>query len=269
MSTEAGLWLDSSHPGATAAVRGACEMAHLMEAKLSRFRPDSELCRLNEHSGHGPISVSRWLFDVVEASLELSRFSQGLIDPSVLPCLVQAGFGPGPRRGRVSYRAVRIDQDQQTIELEAGVSLDLGGVAKGWAADVLASHLKSYGPALVDLGGDIRADGPRSWTIGVEHPLFAEKDLAQIELRSEGVATSSLLKRRRGSHHHLIDPRTQRPARTDLIAATVVAPTATMAEGAAKVALLLGDQKGQVFLRGAGLWGFLVKSDGTVTKVEK
>jgi thiamine biosynthesis lipoprotein len=153
--------------------------------------------------------------------------------------------------------------------LEAGVTLDLGGVAKGWAADLLAARLSDYGPTLVDLGGDLRAEGPRSWTIGVENPLFAEIDIAEIELRSEGVATSSVLKRRRGENHHLIDPRTERPAQTDLVAATVVAPTATMAEGAAKVTLLLGHREGQLFLRKAGLWGFLVKADGTLTKVEK
>jgi thiamine biosynthesis lipoprotein len=269
MSTQGGIWLESSHARAMGAVQEARGLAHLIEHRLSRFRPDSELCRLNAMAGLGPRPVSRWLFGAVQAGLQLARLSDGLIDPTVLPCLVRAGFGPGSPRGRVGFRAVWLEPKQQTIELEAGVTLDLGGVAKGWAADLLAARLSSYGPALVDLGGDLRAEGPWSWPIGVEHPLFPERDIAEIELRSEGVATSSVLKRRRGGNHHLIDPRTEHPAHTDLVAATVVAPTATMAEGAAKVTLLLGHQEGQVFLREAGLWGFLVKADGTVTKVEK
>jgi thiamine biosynthesis lipoprotein len=269
MSTQAGIWLDSRHAEAEIALRHGQELIHQLEHRLSRFRPESELCRLNASAGSGPQVVSAWLFEVVEAALALSTFSEGLIDPTVLPCLVQAGFGPGARKGRVSHRLVSLDRTRQTIELEAGVGLDLGGVAKGWAADLLAIRLEAYGSCLVDLGGDLRARGPRSWTIGVEHPFLPSQDLAEIELCEAGVATSSVLKRRRGANHHLIDPRTGLPARTDLVAATVVAPSATIAEGAAKVALLLGEREGRSFLVRAGLWGLLVKSDFTVTEVRK
>lgn len=251
------------------AVEEARGLAESIEQCLSRFLPNSELCQLNSKAGLGPQPVSPWLFAAVEASLELSELSGGLIDPTVLPCLVRAGFGPGPRSGRVSYRSVRIESSRQTIELDSEVSLDLGGVAKGWTADFLASRLRALGPSLVDLGGDLRSEGSRSWLIEVEDPYHPNRDIAQIELCSEGVATSNLLKRRRGASHHLIDPRTRSPALTDLVAATVVAPTATLAEGAAKVVLLLGDKAGRAFLSRAGLWGVLVNRDGRVKKVEK
>ena len=267
MSTQVGLWLDSSHPKAELALRRARLLLHLMEKRLTRFSADSELSRLNARAGKGPIAVSPWLYGVVEAALRLAALTSGLFDPTVLPQLVRAGYGPGPPRGSVGYGGVRLDAKSRSVELEEGVALDLGGVAKGWAADRLANVLSGYGSALIDLGGDIACRGPRAWLVGVEDPHHPQLDLCQLELREEGVATSSTLKRRWSGGHHLIDPRSGQPSSGDLVAATVVAPTATLAEGAAKAALLMGESRGKELLLEAGLRGILVKSDGTVSEV--
>lgn len=267
MSTQAGIWLESSHPQAEPAIKHARYLLGMIERRLTRFRDDSELCRLNAQAGQGPVLVSPWLFGALAAALELARWSSGLIDPTVLPGLVSAGYGPGPTAGTIGYRGVHLYPESQHVKLEPGVGIDLGGVAKGWAADRLVKALSAYGPALVDLGGDIAARGQKGWPLGVEDPLRPGLDLAELELRGGGVATSSTLKRRWSNGHHLIDPRTGKPAKTDLVAATVRAASATQAEGAAKIALLLGENPARAFLERAGLAALLVKSDGTIRKV--
>jgi thiamine biosynthesis lipoprotein len=149
--------------------------------------------------------------------------------------------------------------------------LDLGGVAKGWAADRAAARLARHGPALVDAGGDIAVRGAPSgsggWPIGVasasdvpwaasgtQRPAAAgrcdgDEPLAAVLLVSHGgVATSGTDYRRwlrdGAWQHHIVDPRTGAPAVTDVLAATVVAPSARDADVAAKVALLLGGDQG-------------------------
>lgn len=267
MSTRAGIWLESSEAAAGLALRHARRLLESVEARFSRFRPDSELCRLNNAAGGGPVAVSGWLLEAVAAALELARLSDGLVDPTVLPGLVRAGYGPGCEEGPIDYRRVHLDRSGQRIRLETGVALDLGGVAKGWAADRVAQALAPYGSVLVEVGGDLAARGSRVWRLGVEDPFHPEGDLEVIDLLEGGVATSSILKRSWTGGHHLIDPRTGCPARTDLVAATVLAPTATQAEAGAKTAILLGEHEAPRFLEKAGFSAILVRDDGSVRKV--
>lgn len=267
MSTEAGLWLHSAHPEADLALCRAATWLQQLERQLTRFSPHSELSGLNARAGQGAVAVSALLYEVVEAALGLARWSGGLFEPTMLPHLVRAGYGPGLERGKVDYKAVRLYPDSLSVELEEGVALDLGGVAKGWAADRLAQHLEGFGSVLVDLGGDLACRGARRWRVGVQDPHQPDADLCELELDNEAVATSSTLKRRWAGGHHLIDPRHGTPSTSDVVAATVLAPAATLAEGAAKTALLLGESHGKEFLLETGLRGILVKSDGSMTKV--
>jgi thiamine biosynthesis lipoprotein len=170
---------------------------------------------------------------------------------------------------------MRLDAATRTVTLPAGVGLDLGGIAKGWLADLVAERLLRYGAALADLGGDIAVRGlppdADAWYIDVEGPAGAV--LGRLRLAGDGgVATSGVTRRRcrtaAGAQHHLIDPRTGRPALTDLLSVSVIAPSAAMAEVAAKGALLLGSALGQAALAAAPeLGGVLVQRDGRVTLV--
>lgn len=240
MDTEVGLWLWSRSPLASAALEAGREMVLEYARELSRFLPDSELGRLNRAAGHGPQPVSETLHEVVRLALEHAGQSQGLFDPTVLGNVID-------------YRRVRLGND--TIELEEGMALDLGGFAKGFIADRVAEELSPVGPVLVDAGGDLRALG-LAWPIGVQDPLHPERNLAQLELRDGAAATSSVVKRGR----HLIDPRTGAPMSSDVHTAVVVAPTAVQAETAAKVSLLLGREAGGRYLARQGLKGWLLSA---------
>lgn len=284
--------IDSDSPHAAAALQEVPRWFAAWERCLSRFREDSELSRLNRCSGRW-MRVSATLWKVLRAALLAAQFSDGLVVPTVLSALEAAGYDrpfeqvlgkavesameegvtwPG------AWQWIRLDPEQRAVQLPHGVRLDLGGIAKGWAADQAVRQLRSYGPTLVDAGGDIAVSGPMAngqpWPIGVADPrpdqraLFGDLPLLGIlRISRGGVATSGRDVRRwwRGEEeqHHLIDPRTGRPARTDVLTVTVVAPTAYDAEIAAKVVFLLGSQEGLAWLeRHPGMAGLIVRYDG-------
>jgi thiamine biosynthesis lipoprotein len=214
----------------------------------------------------GPVQVSDVMWDVVKSALQAAQRSHGLVTPTVLAELELAGYDrsfdlldiravPVRRRELVpsgDWSAVVLMPGIRAIQLPPGVRLDLGGIAKGWAADRAARQLGAYGPALIDAGGDIAVSGPRAegaaWPIGVADPADPDGQLDLLMLRSGGVATSGRDYRRwrQGDtwQHHILDPRTGRPAVTDVLSATVVASSAREAEMAAKAALILGSRNG-------------------------
>lgn len=256
------------------------------EAILSRFRPDSELSRLN-NSPCEWLAVSPTLAEVVALALRGAATTGGLVTPLVLEALEHAGYdrdfrtvasGAPPAaamfvRPVADWRCIRVDPLRGSVDRPPGLGLDLGGVAKGWAADRAIRLIARHGPALVDVGGDIAVSGPRgdgaAWPIGVQDPCGGADPLAVLLIASGGVATSGRDYRRwrQGDveRHHIIDPRTGAPAETDLLSVTVVAASVAEAEIAAKAALILGSAAGLSWLE-ARPWlaGLLVRDDGAV-----
>jgi len=235
------------------------------ERRASRFQPDSELSRLNARL---ETTVGRELFSDIQAAIAAAEWTGGLVTPTVIDALEAAGYdAPFERIGRAvgeqrptgpapDYRDVALDSATRRVTLPHGVRLDLGGSLKGRIADQLAARLGEHAPALVDAGGDIAVSGPRrdgsAWPIGVSDPNAPNRPLALLALRHGGVATSGRDFRRWRTHsgwaHHLIDPRSGRPAETDVLSATVVADCAARADVAAKVVLLLGSERGLAWI---------------------
>lgn len=254
------------------------------EQSLSRFRETSELNLLNASTGT-PFPVSETLWDVLETALESERLSFGLVTPAVLDALVMAGYDrsfdrltPAPSYLMTDHFApvgllseVLFDESARTVCLPPGLRLDFGGIAKGWAADQATRELAASGSALVNAGGDISVSGPQSngeaWPIGITNPFDPESNLETLMIERGGVATSGRDYRRwqLGGiwQHHIIDPRTGMPAQTDVLTATVIAPSAVEAEVAAKVALISGSRAGLEWLESnSSLAGMLVLEDG-------
>jgi FAD:protein FMN transferase len=250
------------------------------EAAFSRFRPESELSRLNR-SARRELEVSPAMGAVLREAVGAARETDGLADPLLLDALEAAGYDrsfdpanppagtsrPARIDAKPDWRAIQIDRSGMKIELPDGGKLDLGGIAKGWAADTAAARLTRAGPALVDAGGDISTPGPMAdgspWPVGVANPFSYGDVLCTIALWDGGVATSGRDFRRWISGgrplHHIIDPRTGRPAETDVLTATVIASNACHAEAAAKAALILGSECGIDWLdRHPDLAGMLV-----------
>jgi thiamine biosynthesis lipoprotein len=229
---------------------------HKMHDQLTRFSDTSELSRFNTAAGTW-VAVTDDLGALLRESLRAYEVSGGLVHAATLPALLAAGYtrdfslggtptsaAPAPPAPLPELLEIR----GREARLAKGAAIDLGGIAKGWLADRLAERL---GPnTLVNLCGDLFARGPgesgEGWPVG-----FGDKTVLLHDL---GAATSGTTKRMWGAGlHHLIDPRTARPAVSDLREVSVIAQSATDAEIYAKVALILGSIEGPKWLQGRGL----------------
>jgi thiamine biosynthesis lipoprotein len=216
-----------------------------VEARLSRFQPDSALSRLNlRRTLEDP-----WLAEVVQAALRLRERTGGAFDPTLGARLAELGYdrtfaaigqaAPAPAAYRHLPLGVHVDGDR--VSLDGLGSLDLGGIGKGWTVDHVRHWLLAAGAreVLVDGGGDIRGAG-RPWSIGVADGLVVDAGV-------QAVATSSNSRRRwkntAGAElHHLLDPRTGLPADSALDTATVVAADAMTADALATAVLVAPEQ---------------------------
>ena len=224
-----------------------------LEQTFSRFRPTSELSRLNRV---GRLRPSPQMAEVVRLALAARARTGGRFDPTIHDALVSAGYAtsfddliggivpvpeddPPPCGG-----GVQIDPVTGEITLKHGVHLDLGGIAKGFAVDRVRDLVGEAGPCLVNAGGDIAigevpADG--EWSVGVER---GDGTTITIGLVRGGLATSGRDRRRwhteAGEAHHIIDPATSRPSDTDLLRVTAVGSSAVDAEVLAKSLLIAG-----------------------------
>jgi thiamine biosynthesis lipoprotein len=215
---------------------------------------------------------------VLGEALDARQRSGGRFDPTVHGALVAAGYdrdlpevpaddprpagAPAPAGG-----AVALDLLAGEVHLSEGVAIDLGGVAKGDAADRACAILAAAGPALACLGGDIAVSGPR--TDGSGWPVAVEGAGLVVLLAGGGLATSGRDRRtwRRGGAemHHVIDPVTGRPAGTDLLRVTVAAPSAARAETLATDLLLLGAEAARRRADDLGCPAVLVTAAGGTT----
>lgn len=259
------------------------------EATLSRFRPESELSRLNQAAGQ-PRLASPILFQVVATALDVAEATRGWFDPTIYDALVAAGYDRSfeqlssreetitrrPRsktRRAFSWRDVRIDRETKSISMPAECHLDLGGIGKGWTVDQAVELLRDYESFAVVAGGDLYAAGTAAngapWTVGIENPLLLDQNILVLAIRDRAVATSSIA-RRRWQHdghvqHHLINPHTGRPVNNGVLAVSVIAETVARAEVLAKVALLLGPRQGLAFLNGQpGAEGLIALSNARI-----
>ncbi len=282
--------LDSDLAGAAVAATQVPIWFEAWEQCLSRFRPDSELSALNR-SRDTWMPVSDVLWQVLQAALAGAHQSGGLVLPTLLAPLTTAGydrsFDEVQARAQdaaqaqfhlvpavnlqASIDSIELDTDQCSVCLRDGIQLDLGGVAKGWCADTAVQRLAKYGPVLIDAGGDIAIGGPVAddapIVVGVANPIRPDEVIAALALGPCGVATSGRDYRRwqyaGALQHHIIDPRTSRPAQTDVLSATVIAPNAITAEVAAKRVFILGSEAGMGWLNAQpDLAGLLVLESG-------
>lgn len=258
-----------------------------LAARWTRFDDGSELSAINAAAGHA-VTVSAETFTVVGLAIDAWRLTGGWFDPTVLPMLIASGYDRSFERisGRPHWYDrpasaapgcghIELDAERSTVRLPVGVAIDLGGIGKGHAADIVAAELVAAGAhgACVDLGGDVAVAGTaedgEAWVIGIEDPFARDRDVARIALAAGAVATSSRLERQwrtaRGPAHHLIDPTTGRPADGRLATASVVASTAAWAEVLAKATLVSGDE---TIPASFGCTGLVVALDGTVRQLE-
>ncbi len=269
------------------AVGAVTRVVDEFDRACSRFRPDSELSRLNAAAGAGAsVRVGPVLLDAVSAALRAARLTSGDVDPTVGEALIALGYdrtfseidGPTVRTVPLAavpgWRALQVDQAGGTIRLAPGVSLDLGATAKALAADrAAAAALDVAGcGVLVSFGGDLAVCGPApdgGWRVRVtdDHRAGVDAPGQWISIQVGGLATSSIAVRRwrteAGEAHHLIDPSTGDSVDSVWRTVSVCAASCLDANIASTAAIIRGARS-VAWLSELGLPSRLVGVDGTV-----
>ncbi len=280
--TVAGLGRDE----ADRAMNAAFEEIRRLEGILTFFSESSDLGRINAAAGAREVVVSSETIEVLAEARRISDASGGAFDATIGPLVSLWGFEvkdrfvpPKEEIGRarmlVNWRNMAVDPERGTVRLERrGMKVDLGGIAKGYAADRAADTLRKHGVsrALVAVAGDIRAVGEKAagvaWHVGIQHPREPGAVLGSLKIADRSVSTSGDYERYfikdDVRYHHILDPATGRPAAASR-SATVLAPTTTLSDALSTAAFVLGPEKGIALVRSVpGAEAVIVDREGRV-----
>lgn len=257
-----------------------------VDRQMSTWRADSDLCRLNRAPLGEWLAVPEKLIEVLTAAVRIERESEGAFDINVGDLVSAWGFGPGagrPDNARIAAlidtartpagKALEIDTEHRRVRKHAAVSLDLSGIAKGFAVDELARCLDGYGidAWLVGIDGEMRARGRKSdgepWALALERPVHGVREVAGVTtLHDAAIATS-------GDYRHWVEigdrklshtmqPGRHGPVSNRLAAVSVVAASSMLADAWATALMVLGEQAGPRLARKLGLQALFVLRDG-------
>jgi FAD:protein FMN transferase len=240
-----------------------------IDRSLSGYRADSEVARFNASTSTEWYEVSGDLAAVVQAALDISDASGGAFDITVAPLVAAWGFGPAgqpkvlptdqeiaSRRATAGFRMLQVRSDPPALRKDvAQLSIDLNGIAPGYAVDRLAERLLTLriDDFMIDIGGEIRALGRNArgepWHIAIEHPVDTQRTpYASVRLDGAAISTSGEYRdyyERDGKRYsHTIDPRTARPVDREPGSVVVIAPSTAQADGWATAMNVLGPREG-------------------------
>lgn len=272
------------HGGTIAMLDQAEARLRQLESWWSRFQSTSDITRANLAHGE-PVEVHPDTLAVVSRALDAWRQTDGRFDITVLPALLAHGYThstvthtaapaiPGMRVGMSAM--VRVDYDSSTLTVPVLSAIDLGGIGKGMAADIVAEELVEAGAtgALVNVGGDLAVQGvpldDTSWFLGIEDPRNPPHHVAMLRVQAGGIATSGTTIRRwvtdaGADAHHLIDPSHGAPSTSGVVTATVLAGDAATAEVFSTAAMMLPGEEAMAMLERVHLAGLAVDDQGTV-----
>ena len=259
-----------------------------VDRACSRFRADSEVSRLARARGEW-MPASRLLRRALAVGIAAAEATGGVVDPTVGATMRALGWDADfrvvvsrrdPARiewvPAAGWRRIEIDDEGRRVRVPAGVEIDLGATAKALAADraAAAAHRATRSPVLVNLGGDIAVAGPApagGWPIRITDDHRAnpsEADGPVVAIAAGGIATSSTTVRRwrtsEGVAHHVVDPRTGRPAEEVWRTVSVAADSCVDANTASTAAIVLGEGA-ERWLAARGVPARLVRTDGRVS----
>ena len=248
---------------------GIAAVLDAVDGRMSTYKPDSELSRLNANPAQDWLPISQPMADILGVALDISRLTEGAFDITVGPLVNLWGFGPGDRprqvpddaalaeaRQRVGYKYIQLDAHTPAVRKQAaGLYLDLSSIAQGFGSDAVGVYLSAQGVKnfMVDVSGEILARGVNGagqpWRIGVERPVAQEQGIERVvALRDVAMATSgdyrNYFQQDGVRYSHLIDPATGRPINHRLASVSVLASTATQADALATALMILGPERG-------------------------
>lgn len=257
--------------GTDAIYNEAFDRLKKLESILSANRDDTNLAAINAAAGINPVKAEPETLTILRDALTYSEKTGGMFDPSIGPLVKSWNIGtdyaaiPKPAvlhsaMSLVNYHDIIIDEKNGTVFLaRKGMKLDLGAIAKGYAADDIARLLKSHNikKAIIDLGGNIYAMGEKepgkNWNIGIRDPETERGEpILSISVNNTSVVTSGIYERffevDGKKYHHILDPRTGYPVENELLSVTIVATSSMDADALSTSTFLLGTDKGMALI---------------------
>jgi thiamine biosynthesis lipoprotein len=254
---------------------------HRIEALMSTYREDSEISRVNDRAAAGAVEISAELASLIASSIRFSRLSAGVFDITY----ASVGYAYDFRRQHqpddaalaarlpaVDYRHIELSGNRIHFS-RAGVRIDLGGIAKGYAVDRAAEITRRCGisRAMISAGGDSRILGDRDgrpWMIGIRHPREADGIALRLPLSDTAISTSGDYERyfmADGERiHHILNPATGRPSQSSW-SATVIGPDAMTTDALSTTIFILGADEGIALIETLeGFDAIVIDSSGKV-----
>ncbi|HLV10766.1 MAG TPA: FAD:protein FMN transferase [Halanaerobiales bacterium] len=253
-------------------IKESFERIREIEEKMSRNIPDSEINQINNSVGKF-VKVSEDTFRVLEKAVAYAELTDGKFEPGIGALVELWGIGTeraripseqeiNKAREKVDYNSIILDREGCQVKLlREGMSLDLGAIAKGYAADELRKIILSKGikSAYLNLGGNVLVIGSKPdgspWRIGIQDPgLESGKIMARLKIEDQAVVTSGNYERyfEEGGiiYHHIIDPETGYPARNGVITVSIISSAAFDADALSTAVFLMGTEKGMELVEG-------------------
>ncbi len=259
-----------------------------IENRMSVNKAGTELDRVNAAAGREAVAVHPDVIEVLSAALRYAELSDGAFDPTVGPLVKLWGIGTDDVRlpaqeeiqhvlPIINWKDVVLDTQARTVFLRhPGMALDLGAIAKGYAADELVRILKQKGipRAIIDLGGNVLAygekQGGKKWRIGVQDPAGERGTYVGIlEITNKTMVTSGVYERyfvQNGQrYHHILSTSTGYPVQNGLMSVTIIGDSSIDADGLSTTVFALGYEKGKALLEHLGnAEGLFIFDDGTL-----
>ncbi len=276
--------VSDSKDNAEKAIDAAFSEIEYLEKLSNHYSPDSEITRINRNAGISEVKVSYDILKLLEKALYVSENTEGAFDVTMGPVIALYDFHKKIRPddgmikktlSLVNYRDIIINRDRSTVLLKRkGMLIDLGGIAKGYAADKAAETLKKnrVRSGLVAVAGDIKAFGlkpdGKPWKIGIRNPESGDKEddiMATIELKDMAISTSGDYERFFISggkrYHHLLDPKTGLSAQ-ECRSVSIITKEGAFTDAFATGIFILGPEQGVKVLDKLGFEGMIIDSQG-------
>lgn len=254
-----------------------------LEKLFSPTIEQSEIFVINQYAAKQTVTVSKDTFDLIEKAKEYCNITEGAFDITIAPVVKAWGFTEEVKRvpsdeeiqqklQLVDNNKLHIDKQNSTVYLEnENMSIDLGGIAKGYASNKVNEILKKNGvsSAVISLGGNVSVTGKRpdgtKWRIAVQDPMNSEGYVGILNVEDTSVITSGVYQRffeQNGKkYHHIIDTKTGKPTQNGLLSVTIVCDNGAMADALSTSVMVAGLQKGSELWRKLDNFGMIVITD--------
>ena len=258
-----------------------------LEDTLSFYKDNSNIDKINKNAGKNFVQVSQITFDIVEKSKYYSKLTDGLFDITIAPLVKMWGVNSDTPHvltddnisktlSLVNYEDIILNKNKQEIMLaKENQQIDLGGIAKGYIADLVIDFYKKNNveSALVNIGGNIKVLGRKSpsdlWKVGIYKPEKHSSDiLCSLSVEDMSVVTSGTYERafmkNNKLYHHILNPRTGYPAKTDIASITIVNESSLLCDGLSTPLLIIGAYDASQFMKQNNIEGIIITNDNKI-----